>query len=121
NDEGFVTMRLRPEISTIVGVVESQGGGIPQVNKTEVETTVMVHDGHSIVLGGLKKDDRVHSKKGFPALMDVPVMGALFGRTSDEYAQTEIVIFLTPHVVKGHEDYAQMNGNIKPFKSYSNE
>ncbi len=121
NDEGLVTMRLRPEISTIVGVVESQGGGIPQVNKTEVETTVMVRDGHSIVLGGLKKDDRVHSRKGFPGLMDVPVMGHLFGRTSDEYAQTEIVIFLTPHIVKGHEDYAQMHGNIKPFKSYSND
>ncbi|MBZ0167688.1 MAG: type II and III secretion system protein, partial [Candidatus Omnitrophica bacterium] len=121
NDEGFVTMRLRPEISTIVGTVESQGGGIPQVNKTEVETTVMVQDGHSIVLGGLKKDDRVHTKKGFPGLMDVPVVGNLFGRTSDNFAQTEIVIFLTPHIVKGTEDYSQMQGDIKPFKSYSND
>ncbi len=121
NDEGFVTMRLRPEISTIVGTVESQGGGIPQVNKTEVETTVMVQDSHTIILGGLKKDDRVHQKKGFPVLMEMPLLGKVFSRTSDNFAQTEIVIFLTPHIVAGHEDYEQMNGTIKPFKSYSTD
>lgn len=121
NDEGYVTMRLRPEISTIVGTVESQGGGIPQVNKTEVETTVMVHDMHTIILGGLKKDDRVHTKKGFPVLMDMPVLGKVFSRTADNFAQTEIVIFLTPHIVTGKDDVEQMQGSIKPFKSYSTE
>ncbi|MGE0269223.1 MAG: secretin N-terminal domain-containing protein [Candidatus Omnitrophota bacterium] len=121
NDEGFVTMRLRPEISTIVGTVDSQGGGIPQVNKTEVETTVMVQNGNSIILGGLKKDDKVHHKKGFPVLMDMPVLGNLFGRTSDEFAQTEIVIFLTPHIITGADDLDKTQGTIKPFKSYSTE
>ncbi|MBP9853993.1 MAG: hypothetical protein KBD53_03895 [Candidatus Omnitrophica bacterium] len=121
NDEGFVTMRLRPEISTIVGTVESQGGGIPQVNKTEVETTVMVQDGNSIVLGGLKKDDKSHYKKGLPILMDMPMLGKLFSRTSDEYNDTEIVIFLTPRIITGDEDVDKVQGTIKPYKSYSTE
>ena len=121
NDDGYVTMRLRPEISTVTATVSSAGGGIPQVNKTEVETTVMVKDGNTIILGGLKKDDKSHTKKGFPVLMDLPLFGAMFGRTSDEFTQTEIVIFITPHIVKGHDDYEKVKGTIKPFKSYSTD
>ena len=121
NDERMVTMRLRPEISTIVGTVESQGGGIPQVNKTEVETTIMVHDGYSVILGGLKKDDKVHTKRGLPYLMNMPVLGPMFGRTADSITETEIVIFLTPRIVTGKEDYKDLNGTIKPFKAYSSD
>jgi type II secretory pathway component GspD/PulD (secretin) len=121
NDEGFVTMRLRPEISSVTGTVESEGGGIPQVNKTEVETTVIVQDGNTIVMGGLKKDDKVHTKRGFPVLMDMPVLGSLFGRTSDSVTSTEIVIFITPHVMSGMEDYAKIKGTVKPYKPYSTD
>ena len=61
NDDGMVTMRLKPEISSVVAKISSQGGGIPQVNKTEVETSVMVKDGMTIVLAGLKKEDKSHT------------------------------------------------------------
>lgn len=118
NDDGFVTMRLKPEISTVVGKIQSKGGGIPQVNKTELQTTVMIKDGTSIVMGGLKKDDKVHTKKGFPLLMDVPFLGTLFSRTSDTIESTEIVIFITPHIVTKDDDYISMKGAIKPFKDY---
>ena len=121
NDEGYVTMRLRPEISSVVGTVSSQGGGIPQVNKTDVETTVMVKDGYSIILAGLKKHDKVHTQKGFPGLMNMPVLGFMFGRKYDHFTQTEIVIFITPHIVSGKDDYARMKAAIKPFKSYSTD
>jgi len=121
NDDGYVTMRLRPEISTVVASIASQGGGIPQVNKTEVETTLMVKNGHSIIMGGLKKDDKVHTKKGVPMLMDVPYLGKMFSRTADNFSQTEIVIFITPHVISGKEDYTLIRGGIKPFKSYSTD
>ncbi|MBF0521706.1 MAG: hypothetical protein HQL24_01475 [Candidatus Omnitrophica bacterium] len=120
NDDGFVTMRLRPEISTVVGSITSKGGGIPQVNKTAVETTVMVKDGNTIIMGGLKKDNKAHVKKGFPVLMNLPIVGALFGRTADNFEQTEIVILITPHIITGHhDDIKKMNGTIKPYKEYS--
>ncbi|MCA9399829.1 MAG: type II and III secretion system protein, partial [Candidatus Omnitrophica bacterium] len=119
NDDGWVTMRLRPEISTVTTTVSSQGGGIPQVNKTEVETTVMVKDGNTIILGGLKKDDKSNVKTGLPGLMDMPFVGNFFGRTNDEITQTEIVIFITPNILSGKEDYTKLKGGIKPFKEYS--
>ncbi|MFA5089231.1 MAG: secretin N-terminal domain-containing protein, partial [Candidatus Omnitrophota bacterium] len=118
NDDGFVTMRLKPEISTVVGLVDSQGGGIPQVNKTELETTVMIKDGMTIVMGGLKKENKVHIKKGIPFLMDIPYLGHIFSFTSDDVEATEIVIFITPHIITGDKDYQKYKGLIKPEKSY---
>ncbi|MDZ4242731.1 MAG: secretin N-terminal domain-containing protein [Candidatus Omnitrophota bacterium] len=114
NDDGFITMRLRPEISTVVDRITSQGGGIPQVNKTEVETTVMVKDGNTIILGGLKKDNKVSTKRGIPFLMDIPYINKLFSQTSESLESTEIVIFITPHIITGAEAYDKVRGEIKP-------
>ena len=118
NDDGFVTMRLKPEISTVVGRIQSKGGGIPQINKTELETTVLVKDGMSIVMGGLKKNDKAHTKVGFPGLMDLPFLGKFFSRVSDTVDNTEIVIFITPHIMNKNHDYESIKGSIKPLKDY---
>ncbi len=116
NDDGYITMRLRPEISTVITRITSQGGGIPQVNKTELQTTVMVKDGSTIILGGLKRDNNVHTKKGLPFLMDIPYLGKLFSRTADSVERTEIVIFITPRIVTGDENILWEQGTIKASK-----
>ncbi|MDD3375614.1 MAG: secretin N-terminal domain-containing protein [Candidatus Omnitrophica bacterium] len=121
NDDGFVTMNLAPEISTVTRYVESRGGGIPQVNKTEVETSVLIKDGTTIIMGGLKKDEKSHSKKGFPVLMDLPFIGKLFSATSDEITKTEIVIFITPRIISGEEHTSDEKGTIKPYKTYGDD
>jgi general secretion pathway protein D len=118
NDDGMVSIRLRPEISSVVAKISSQGGGIPQVNKTEVETAVMVQDGMTIVLAGLRKEDKSHVKKGLPGLMNVPYLGTFFSRTSDTITSTEIVILITPHIIKPTDDYTKVTGTIKPTKKY---
>ncbi|MFA5260092.1 MAG: secretin N-terminal domain-containing protein [Candidatus Omnitrophota bacterium] len=121
NSEGFVTMVLKPEISTVVGSIESQGGGIPQVNKTLVETTVMVKDGMTIVLGGLKKENKVHVRKGLPVLMDIPFVKRLFSSESNAIEATEIVIFITPHIVSGDEPHTEYRGHIKSQLDYEGD
>ncbi len=119
NDDGIVTMRLRPEISNVVGRLESSKGGIPQVNKTEVETTLMVRDGMTIVMAGLRKEDKSHVKKGLPVLMNIPYLEKFFSRTTDSIESTEVVILITPHIVKSDDSYFKEHGTIKPPKSYS--
>lgn len=124
NDDGMVTMRLRPEISSVNGYVESKNGEdlksrIPQVKKTLVETSVMVKDGQTIVLAGLRKEEKVHTKNGVPVLMDLPYLGSVFSQTSDSMESTEIVILITPHIVKGKDDYSAPSGTIKPAKTYN--
>ncbi len=118
NDDGMVSMRLRPEISTVSGHITSEGGGIPQITKTEVETDVMVKDGETIVLAGLRSEAKSHTKLGVPGLMNIPYLGTLFSSTSDSTTSSEIVILITPHIVKGTDDYTKVGGTIKPAKKY---
>jgi general secretion pathway protein D len=120
NDDGMVTMKLTPEISEVVATIKSaEGSTIPQVNKTEIETSVMVKDGQTIVMAGLRNQDKVHTKKGIPGLMDLPFFGGLFSRTSDTLTNTEIVILITPHIVHGGDDYSKEIGTIKGSKEYN--
>jgi len=121
NQDGFVTMRLRPEISTVTTKIESKGGGIPQVNKTEVETTVMVKDGNTVILGGLRSEDKSHTKRQVPWLGEIPFLGTFFTSTSDKITETEIVIFITPHIVSGAKEYEDLKGTIKSYRDYEDE
>jgi type II secretory pathway component GspD/PulD (secretin) len=73
-------------------------------------------------MGGLKRGDKTHTKKGFPGLMDLPWIGPMmFSRTADSITNTEIVIFITPKIVTGAHDYHVLDGQIKPFKAYSTD
>ena len=120
NDDGMVTMKLTPEISEVVATIKSaEGSTIPQVNKTEVQTSVMVRDGQTIVMAGLRNQDKVHTKKGIPGLMDIPFIGGAFSRTSDSLTNTEIVILITPHIVKGGDGFEKVRGTIKGAKTYN--
>lgn len=120
NDDGMVTMRLTPEISEVVASITSkEGSTIPQVNKTEVETSLMVKDGQTIVMAGLRKQDKVHKRTGIPGLMDIPYLGGAFTKNDDTMTNTEIVILITPHIVKGTDDYEKVVGTIKGAKTYN--
>ncbi|MFC1704445.1 secretin N-terminal domain-containing protein [Candidatus Omnitrophota bacterium] len=123
NDAGFITMAIKPEISSQAGTLETpQGSEVPLINTTLVETRIIVKDGHTVVIGGLKKDDYNKTKKGIPGLMNIPVIGTIFSNETKSKTQTEIVILLTPHIVTGAEDYAdkklQIQEGIRPDKEY---
>ncbi len=120
NDDGVITMKLTPEISEVVKQITSaEGSTIPEVNKTEVETSVMVKDGQTIVLAGLRDQNKVHTKTGIPGLMNLPLIGTAFSHTSDTMTNTEIVILITPHIVQGRtDDYEKVRGTIKGAKTY---
>jgi general secretion pathway protein D len=66
----------------------------------------------------LRNDKKVHQKKGIPVLMNLPYLGNAFSSTSDSVDSTEIVILITPHIVKGSDDYSKVQGSIKPAKKY---
>lgn len=129
NDDGFVTMKIRPEISSKTGDIKSFVGSvngadgkplevynlIPIVNSTVVESTVIVRDGISVILGGLIRDEMTESNRGVPYLMDIPLLGNLFKSRGEEIKKTEIVIIITPHIVTGHKEV--LNRPIPIIKS----
>lgn len=104
NEEGFVTLKIRPEVSTVTGYSE----GIPIVEKSETETSVMVKDGVTIVIGGLIKDEHRKIVHRIPILGWIPILGIPFRSTDDTIVKTELVIFLTPHIITGDTDTEEL-------------
>jgi len=103
--DNFVTMRIRPEISAVNSyLTTAENNEIPIVDTTESETTVMVKDGNTIVIGGLMKDENIETIKKIPILGDIPLLNILFRSKDDLVRKTETIVFLTPHVISGESD-----------------
>ncbi|MEM8874489.1 MAG: secretin and TonB N-terminal domain-containing protein [Planctomycetota bacterium] len=101
-DDGFVRLEVRPE--------DSNGGvnaaNLPFEETTEVSTNVIVKDGHTIVIGGLFREFSSTARRQVPGLGNVPGVGSLFRSQSDSTIREEIVILLTPHIIKDNDEYA---------------
>ena len=118
-DDGYVTMKIRPEISSRTKDVETPKKAlIPQVNTTYVETNAIVQDGCTVIIGGLKQLTNKTSKSGLPYLMDVPIVGNAFKNSSKDFNDTEMVIFLTPHIISGKHDALENQDEIHQDKNY---
>lgn len=98
--DGFISMKIRPEVSSVVeNYRTSSGNVIPIVETSEAETTVLVEDGSTIVIGGLMKDEKSKSVNKIPIVGDIPYLGVLFRNTVETTKKTELVIFLTCKIV----------------------
>jgi type II secretory pathway component GspD/PulD (secretin) len=104
NQDGFVTMKIRPEISSVTDtLVTAAGNSIPILQTSEAETTVMVQDGRTIVIGGLVQEETKESTKKIPILGDIPILKYMFQNWHEAVDRSEIVIFLTPTIISGSE------------------
>lgn len=104
NDAGFVTMKINPEISTVVSeLVTPTNNKIPIIDTSTAETTVMVKDSTTLIIGGLRKEEKTHNAEQTPILGKLPVLGTLFSSKTDTVERTELIVLLTPYIVKGSE------------------
>jgi general secretion pathway protein D len=103
NDSGLVALELTQEVSTY-STVQLSGQDEIILNKTEASTNLVVQDGQTIIIGGLIREDNSKARSGIPFIYKIPVLGYLFGNTDNEDSRTELVILLTPYVVKNQQD-----------------
>lgn len=101
-DDGYIRMEVHPEDST--GDVDAKG--LPRKTTTEVTTNVLVKDGHTVLIGGLFREQSSTSRSQVPGLGSIPVVGALFRTQEDRTIRDEIIILLTPHIVKDDSAYS---------------
>lgn len=122
NDDGYVTMKIKPEISNVSRpLITPTGNQIPIVDTTLAETSVMVKDGTTIIIGGLRKDEKSKTVNKMPVLGSIPFFGALFRSTNEDVEKIELVVFLTPYVITGDTTFVDrqiQDKQLKPFKSY---
>jgi general secretion pathway protein D len=100
NPDGLVNMNIAPQISAISDstVPISSNVNAPIFDNRSAQTYVGVHDGDTIVIGGLMQDQKTSTISKVPILGDIPVLGLLFQRNQTDKTKTELLIFLTPHV-----------------------
>jgi general secretion pathway protein D len=92
-------MEVGQEVSASVPTTTSAIDS-PTIQERRVLSSIAVQDGQTIALGGLISDSRTKSRTGVPLLSDIPVIGALFSSTSINSTRTELIVLITPHVVR---------------------
>ncbi len=112
NSNGMVIMDIQQIVSvakaTLTGVTTS-----PTINKEEIESTIAVKDGETLALGGLIQSTNQNNKSGIPFLHELPYIGPLFGSTDKKDDRQELVVLLTPRVVKTKQDARVVTDEFK--------
>ena len=104
--DGWITMYVHPEVSSLTAELEAG----PRVATREADATIVVKDGETIVIGGLIKRQEDSIKGKIPILGSIPILGRLFRHRSSDTTSTELVVFITPTIIK----YRDSPGNQRP-------
>jgi general secretion pathway protein D len=99
NPDGEITLRLNPSIEAIVDQGPADTPFAPTIAKREVSTTVTLPNGSTVVISGLIREDRVKAVNKTPILGDIPLVGFFFRSKSERIQRTNLLIFVTPHIV----------------------
>ena len=101
NQDGYVSLLIQQEINQATSEVQFDA---PVISTREAVTRVLVKNGQTIVIGGLRDQQRDLSQGGVPILSAIPLIGGLFGHVDRKANRTELYLFLTPRILKTDAD-----------------
>jgi general secretion pathway protein D len=107
-----VTMNVRQEVAAAARTTTSNIDA-PTIQNRQIESVVAINSGDTIVLGGLMRDQQAQSGSGFPLLRRIPGIGKLFGRTTNERDRTELLVLITPRVVRDRNDAREVTEEFR--------
>ncbi|MCX7101258.1 MAG: type II secretion system secretin GspD [Methylobacter sp.] len=113
NANGMVIMEIKQVVSGVVPAATGGVQGTATINKKEIESSIAVQDGETIVLGGLIDETNDLTNIGIPFLHDLPWIGPIFGDTANNRRKNELVVLITPRVVKTKQDSRQISDEFK--------
>jgi general secretion pathway protein D len=117
NANGMVIMEIKQIVSSVVNIPTQDSTQTqqqtPTIDKKEIESSVAVLDGETIALGGLIDEQNTENKNGIPWLYQLPLIGPLFGSTKYDKIKNELVVLITPRVVKSKQDSRQVTDEFK--------
>jgi len=107
-------MKIKPEASSVRETVTTAlGSRIPIVQTSEAETVIKIKDGATIMLGGMLETTKKDNIAGLPGLSRMPFLGPLFSSRDKETKKSELVVFITPHIIRG--DVAKKGSEPEDF------
>jgi general secretion pathway protein D len=112
NQSGRVLLDIEQEVSTVAPTTSS-GIDSPTFRQRRVKTSVAVNNGEALVLGGLIQDSKTLARNQIPILGDVPFVGNLFKHKDDQIGKTELIIMITPHVVRSTSEARRVTDEFR--------
>lgn len=111
SNDGTVEMIVSPEISSLTDqtVPIANGVSVPVIAKRAADTVVVTPDGHPVIIGGMMQNNKTSNESKIPLLGDIPLIGNLFKRQARNNTKTELLIFLTPHIVQAPSQLAALS------------
>jgi len=108
-----VSLTLKIELSSISGTGSGVTAGLPTFASRQITSTIRLKDGQTNMLAGLIRDEERTVLAGLPGLSDLPFVGRLFARNKKESTQTDIILTLTPHIVRTLD---VTEADLRPFR-----
>ncbi len=113
SQSGLVRLEIFSEFSKLIEDVASSSTDTPTTAKRQAETIVSMNSGSTVVIGGLIRDDKTTIEKKIPLVGDLPLVGGLFRFQKDRLQKTNLLIFITPHVLSSQEHLEQITRKKK--------
>jgi general secretion pathway protein D len=109
---GLVALEIDQAVSDVTRTTSSTIDS-PTFKDRHINSSIVVHDGETIALGGLIRENRDDSRSGIPILSDIPLLGPAFRSTSRQNARTELIVLLTPRVVRNAGDAREITDDLR--------
>ncbi|MBU1933106.1 MAG: hypothetical protein KKC66_04320 [Candidatus Omnitrophica bacterium] len=114
NSQGYIKLKLSPEVSSITSYT-GPNNERPIISTRQAQTEVQIKDGHTVVIGGLIKEENIKTVRRVPILGHIPILSLLFKKTEDTKGKTDLLIFVTAHIIS--EDKAKSFTQEAIYKS----
>ena len=114
NDGGLVLLDISQEVSDVAGTPPASAQiQSPTIEQRRIASSIAVQDGQTIALGGMISDTRSNEKDGLPFLKDIPYLGNLFSNTDNSDTRTELIVLLTPRVIRNTTDLQAITDELR--------
>ena len=115
NNSGLVTMQLTQELSAVAPNASDTGAVnlTPTISQRSITSKVSVYSEQTVVLGGLISSQDSRSKDGVPGVNRIPIIGNLIGKTDNKARRSELIVFITPQVIRDSEDASRVSSELR--------
>lgn len=111
--DGLVTMAVNASVSKRGADVSSTAGNPPATSEKSIETRLSARDGEPVILSGLTQNDESKAEGRVPFLSRIPLIGLLFKHTDKKSENSEMVIYLVPHISNGNDSSSEKNSRLR--------
>src|SRR5580704_11909395 len=108
HSNGEVTLKVVMDISSVTGTSNIGGISQPVIGQRKIEHEIRLKDGEANLLGGIMEDQQTKALSGIPGLAQIPILKYLFGQTTQDHSENEIVFAVVPHIIRA-TDVNEMN------------